>query len=147
MHRNMSYGGRTDSDADTLSGSLIVEAMIDEETPLLLPPSHHKHYPSYHEDVDPKAHGSDMKRTVSDDTLVGFGEEDSLLSKPSAPSITPLPWTQLLILLALQLSEPLSSQIINPFVVEVRTVPLLLRQACRLMLLIAGTMGGNHCWG
>lgn len=116
----MSFDERSNSDHDTLNGSIIVEAIIDEETPLLLPPSSYKYTYTPHDKDDFHAHN--IKRTNSIDTLIDAdGEDDSLLLKPLiAPQPTPLPWPQLLILLSLQLAEPLSSQIINPFVVEVQ---------------------------
>jgi hypothetical protein len=59
--------------------------------------------------------------TRNDD--VSTDEETPLLSdgrskKPSAP----LPWSQIGILLVLQLAEPLTSQVIYPFTPEVRHV-------------------------
>jgi hypothetical protein len=51
-------------------------------------------------------------------------ESSPLLQTESGNRQTPLPWSQLLIILALQFAEPLSSQVINPFVVEVRFILL-----------------------
>src|ERR1700748_3488232 len=58
----------------------------------------------------PKKPAYDPERDLESSPLL----EESPASKP-----TPLPWSQLLIILALQFAEPLSSQVINPFVVEV----------------------------
>jgi hypothetical protein len=53
-------------------------------------------------------------------------EETPLLCDGSAPlKETPLPVTQVLVLLLLQLCEPITSQSINPYISEVRSsVPI-----------------------
>ena len=111
----MSYDERTYSETAILSETLTVNAIIDEETPLFLVPSTVKQIYTPHDEDNYQHHS--IESTGSQSTLIGDeNEQDPLLQKSL---ITPLPWSQLLILLSLQLSEPLSSQIINPFVVEV----------------------------
>jgi hypothetical protein len=120
------------SDHDTLNESIIAEAIIDEETPLLLSLARaRQHYTNthpHHTHSQPKEDDGNLpphiQRTSSGGTLIGSESEEEPLLKPSTStqtSPTPIPWSQLLILLSLQLAEPLASQIINPFVVEVST--------------------------
>jgi hypothetical protein len=59
--------------------------------------------------------------TIRDDE-VSHDEETPLLSSERGlkKSPTPVPWSQIWILLVLQLAEPLTSQVIYPFTPEVR---------------------------
>jgi hypothetical protein len=60
--------------------------------------------------------------TIRDDHEVSPDEETPLLSseRDLKKSPTAIPWSQVWILLVLQLAEPLTSQVIYPFVPEVR---------------------------
>ena len=64
-----------------------------------------------------------MSATTCDDD-VHPDEETPLLSsdRGSKKPSTPVPWSQVGILLVLQLAEPLTSQVIYPFAPEVRHV-------------------------
>ena len=53
-------------------------------------------------------------------TVTTTDEEAPLLPKPQTKKkVTPLPWGQFSILLILQLAEPLTSNVINPFAPQV----------------------------
>ena len=50
-------------------------------------------------------------------------EETPLLAQPEEQrktEPTPIPWSQVLLLLILQVAEPLTSQVISPFIPDVR---------------------------
>jgi len=65
-----------------------------------------------------------MSAMTRDDD-VSPDEETPLLSsdRSSKKPSTPVPWSQVGILLVLQLAEPLTSQVIYPFTPEVRHLP------------------------
>ncbi|KAG2038922.1 hypothetical protein BDR03DRAFT_1090874 [Suillus americanus] len=52
-------------------------------------------------------------------------EDTPLLQRPQQPTTTPLPWDQLWIILFSQLSDPLSSKTLVPFIPQVIIFPLL----------------------
>jgi hypothetical protein len=59
-------------------------------------------------------------------------EETPLLPRSEQPTAkTPLPWDQLWIMLFIQLSDPLSSQTLAPFIPQVSRFPLLERESDR----------------
>jgi hypothetical protein len=66
-------------------------------------------------------------------------EETPLLQRPEQPTAkTPLPWDQFWIILFLQLSDPLSSQTLAPFIPQVSEIPCL-----DLNLITTGTLSSS----
>lgn len=59
---------------------------------------------------------------------------------------TPLPWAQFSILLVLQLAEPLTSQVIYPFLPQVRLWTHLYAQR-ELTKFVVDSRCGCHAWG
>lgn len=89
--------------------------MHDEETPLL------RSSDDSHDDHDVRYDSPQLTASSSTATLAATATAvaSSSSSKPVREE-TPLPWAQFSLVLFLQLAEPLTSQVIYPFVPEVR---------------------------
>lgn len=111
----------------------------NEETPLLRAHEHDEHE---HERYDSIA-SSSSSSTIASDTI----SESELESAPDAKRETPLDWPQFSLVLFLQLAEPLTSQVIYPFVPQ---VSLRLSVSCSSLIPFVysavDSRAGRHEW-